>query len=422
MPANALILTIGDEILYGQTLDTNSHWMSSELDKIGIKVIQKRTIGDSRFEILKNLKVATNIADIVLITGGLGPTKDDLTKPLLAEFFNIDLTLNESALDDVTRLFKKVGREMTELNTLQAHLPSNCTKITNELGTAPGMWFEENETIYVSMPGVPYEMERMMSKHILPKLAERFLDGHIYHKMIKTIGIAESKLAETIESWENNLPHHIKLAYLPTFGQVKLRLTSIGSDLNKLQKETHDQVQNLLPLISKYVFGYDEDEIESVIGTLLKEKGLTIGTAESCTGGHLASLITSVPGSSSYFLGSIISYDNRIKIEQLGVNEDLLNQHGAVSEQVVSAMAEGVRQKLGVDIGLATSGVAGPDGGTKEKPVGTVWIAFSDSQNTIAKKLQLSKDRKLNIKYSSVAALNLLRLNITKDIASVSKD
>lgn len=415
MKATALILTIGDEILYGQTLDTNSHWMSGELDKIGIKVIQKRTIGDDREEILRNFAEATALADVVLITGGLGPTKDDLTKPLLAEFFNVSIALHEEALADVTALFAKAGRAMTELNTLQAHLPTNCIKITNELGTAPGMWFEENDTIYVSMPGVPYEMERIMSKYVLPKLTEKFLDGVIYHKMIKTIGIAESKLAAKIEQWENSLPKSIKLAYLPTYGQVKLRLTSVGKNLALLKEQTQNQIDQLIPLIEQYVFGFDEDEIETVIGRLLNDRKLTIATAESCTGGKLAGLITSVPGSSAYFMGSTIAYDNHIKIKQLNVSAKLLEEHGAVSEEVVKAMAEGVKKQLGVSVALATSGIAGPDGGTPDKPVGTIWIAYADDQKTIAKKLQLTKDRKLNIKFTTIAALNLLRLNISKN-------
>ena len=414
MRAKAIIITIGDEILYGQTLDTNSHWISGELDKLGIKVLQKWTIGDEREQILQAFANATQTADIVLITGGLGPTNDDLTKPLLAEFFNVGLVMNEDALGDIETLFAKAGREMTELNRAQAKLPTNCTKITNQMGTAPGMWFEEGDTVYISMPGVPYEMKHMMEQTILPKLADKFLEGIIYHKMIKTIGIAESKLADVIKEWENNLPSNIKLAYLPTYGQVKLRLTSTGNDLDELKKATQDQVDLLLPLIDKYVYGYDDDELENVIGKMLLDAGMTVGTAESCTGGKVASLITGVPGSSSYYWGSIVSYDNQIKINQLGVDSEVLEEYGAVSEEVVSAMAEGARKQLGVSIGLATSGVAGPDGGTPEKPVGTIWIAYADENQTIAKKLQLTKDRQLNIKYTAYAVLNLLRINLLK--------
>ena len=414
MKATAIIITIGDEILYGQTLDTNSHWISGELDKIGIKVHQKWTIGDDREQILAAFEKAGKEASIVLITGGLGPTSDDLTKPLLAEYFGVDLMLNQDALDDLTTLFAKAGREMTDLNRGQAMLPSNCTKITNSMGTAPGMWFEEEGTVYVSMPGVPYEMQQMMTATILPMLMEKFVDGVIYHKMIKTIGIAESKLADLIKEWERQLPSTVKLAYLPTYGQVKLRLTSFGQELASLEKEIHNQIDSLLPLIAEYTYGYDDDEIETVIGKTLIDANLTIGTAESCTGGKLASLITEVPGSSAYFMGSIISYDNRVKINQLGVDPTLIDKHGAVSEEVVSAMAEGIRKQLGVSIGLATSGIAGPDGGTPEKPVGTIWIAFADEHHTIAKKLQLTKNRKLNIKYTAQAALNLLRINLNK--------
>ncbi|MFT4736038.1 MAG: nicotinamide-nucleotide amidase [Cyclobacteriaceae bacterium] len=412
MRAKAIIISIGDEILYGQTLDTNSHWISGELDKVGIKVLKKLTIADNRNEILESFKQAKEEADIVLITGGLGPTTDDLTKPLLAEFFGVSMVMNEDALEEVTQLFARSGREMSEANRGQAELPSNCTKITNSLGTAPGMWFDEENIIFIAMPGVPYEMKRMMELTLLPKLVERYVDGVIYHKVIKTIGIPESKLAAKIAEVADNLPDTIKLAYLPSYGQVKLRLTSTGPDFQQLKFETDKVVKAMLPLIETYVYGYDDDEIEAVIGSLLMDRNCTLGTAESCTGGNVAALITSVAGSSRYYQGSIISYDNRIKIEQLNVNKELIHSHGAVSEEVVCQMANGVRERLGVDIGLATSGIAGPDGGTADKPVGTIWIAYADKDKTIAKKLQLTKDRKLNITFTSYALLNLLRLNI----------
>jgi nicotinamide-nucleotide amidase len=407
----AEIITIGDEILYGQTLDTNSHWMSGALDEINIRVIRKTTIGDDPETILSAFREAESRADVILITGGLGPTKDDLTKPLLAKYFDVELVINVYALEEIKALFARAGRVMTDLNKAQAELPANCEKITNYMGTAPGMWFEERGKVFVSMPGVPYEMKAMMSKEIIPKLALKFGTGKIHHRIVKTIGIPESKLAHKIADWESALPSHIKLAYLPSPGQVKLRLTAFGSDLELLEEDVKKQLEVVEPVIGKYVYGYDKDEIEEVVGKSLVMEGEFLATAESCTGGAIASLLISVPGSSRYYKGSVIAYSNEVKERELGVPKELLDKYGAVSEEVVKAMAEGVRKKLNVAVGLATSGIAGPDGGTVEKPVGTVWIAYSDSYKTIARKLQFTKDRRLNIQLSALSALNLFRLN-----------
>jgi nicotinamide-nucleotide amidase len=411
MAVTAQIITIGDEILYGQTLDTNSHWISGVLDEINIKVLEKITIGDERDQIMTTFKEAQRKADVVLITGGLGPTNDDLTKPLLAEFFGTELELHQEALEDIERLFAKAGRRMTELNRKQAELPKNCTKITNPLGTAPGMWFQENNTIFVSMPGVPYEMKRMMKETILPKLQQKLGKGVIFHKLIKTIGIPESKLADKLESWEGQLPAGIKLAYLPSLGQVKLRLTATGDSLDEVKSAVQEQINKLPDGVSKYIYGYDEDEIEKVVGDMLRKNAHSISTAESCTVGYLAHMITSIAGSSDYFKGSVISYANEIKSEQLDIDPEIIEKHGAVSEEVVKLMAENVRKKLKTDVGLATSGVAGPGGGSEEKPVGTVWLAYADGNQTVAKKMQFTKDRMLNIQFSALAALNLFRLN-----------
>jgi nicotinamide-nucleotide amidase len=315
------------------------------------------------------------------------------------------------ALENIEALFERAGREMTELNKTQAEIPDKCEMIQNKLGTAPGMWIEEEGKIFVSMPGVPYEMKAMMKNIIIPKIQKKLGNGNIHHKIIKTVGIPESKLADKIKDWENQLPENIKLAYLPSLGQVKLRLTSIGDDLEQIKEMTSKQVENLLPLIDKYVYGYDDDELEAVIGKLLSKNNHTLATAESCTGGYLAHLITSIPGSSDYYKGSVISYANEVKIDELYVSESDIENYGAVSEEVVSSMAVGVRKRLNTDVALATSGVAGPDGGSEEKPVGTVWIAYADKYKVIVKKLQLTKDRKLNIQFSSIAALNLLRIN-----------
>lgn len=410
----AELLTIGDEILYGQIVDTNAQWMGANLSNAGIKVIRKTSVGDIESEILTALSEAEKRADIILITGGLGPTNDDLTKPCLVKYFNCDLKINEEALAEVTAFFKSRGRELTEVNRQQAALPVCCEKVTNKIGTAPGMWFERNGKIFVSMPGVPHEMKRMMTDLVIPKLKETFKTPVIHHQVIRTIGIGESFLADKISSWENSLPSHIKLAYLPGLGEVKLRLTGIGAAKEQLIRDTDSLIAQLKPLAGEYIYGYGEDALEVVIGNTLREHKLTLSVAESCTGGYLSHLITSVPGSSDYFLGSMIPYAYEIKMRQLGVKPETLEQYGAVSEPTIIEMANLVRAKFNTHIGVATSGVAGPGGATPEKPVGTVWIAYSDRHHTVTKKLQLSTDRGLNIKMASVAVLNLIRLSLPK--------
>lgn len=408
----AEILAIGDELLYGQTLDTNSHWISVELDKVGIKVIRRTTVGDQEQQILTAFAEAEQRADIILITGGLGPTSDDLTKPCLATYFSCGLKIHEEALAEVTEFFTSRGRELTELNRQQAALPEACVKITNPIGTAPGMWFDKGNKVFMSMPGVPHEMKRMMIEQVLPRLTAKYQLPVIYHKIIRTIGLGESFLAERISAWEKALPSHFKLAYLPSLGEVKLRLTCTGNALEHLQKEASELSDQLNHTIGDYIYGYGEDTIEAVIGRTLREKKLTLSVAESCTGGYLSHLITSIPGSSDYFLGSIIPYAYEIKMRQLGVKPETLERYGAVSEPTIIEMANIVRAKFNTDIGVATSGIAGPGGATPDKPVGTVWIAYSDKHQTVTKKLQLSKDRMLNIRMASVAVLNLIRLSL----------
>ncbi|MDC1516519.1 competence/damage-inducible protein A [Cyclobacteriaceae bacterium] len=412
MTATAEIISIGDELLYGQTLDTNAHWISHKLDEYNIKVFQRTTIGDDAEQILNAIATAAERVDIVLITGGLGPTKDDLTKPLLAKYFGVGMVHHEEVLRDITLLFAKASREVTALNAQQAELPANCEKITNPVGTAPGMWFYEKNTVFVAMPGVPYEMKSIMTQGILPKLHKMFSKGVLHHHIIKTIGITESSLSDFIEDWELNLPKHIKLAYLPTKGQVKLRLTGSGDDLNTLRQEIEVLQKAIMPKIAKYVYGFGTDQLEGVIGQLLNKNNLTLATAESCTGGYLAHMITSVAGSSRYFKGSVIAYSNEVKIAQLGVSRQDLEEQGAVSEEVAKAMAEGIRKELNTDISIAITGIAGPDGGTIEKPVGTVWIAYSDKQKTLAKKFNFSRDRTFIVHWSALAALNMIRLNV----------
>ncbi len=405
----AEIITIGDEILYGQILDTNTQWISQELDKLGVKTVRKSSVGDAKQEIVRIFDEAQTRADLVLITGGLGPTKDDLTKKIMADYFGASLELHPQALEDVTVFFQKRGRELTEINRSQAFLPSNCTFIRNIQGTAPAMWFEERGVIWVSMPGVPFEMKGIMQQEVLPRIAKHFKTPTIVHKVIKTVGIGESYLSDLIQDWEASLPSHIKLAYLPSLGIVKLRLTGFGEDENQLKKEIENCYQQLLPIAGSYVFGFENDELESVIGELLIEKNATISVAESCTGGYLGHKLTSIAGSSAYFLGGVLAYSNDLKKNLLGVESKVLENYGAVSEECIRQMAEGVRKLNNSTYGIATSGIAGPGGGTDEKPVGTVWIAVATPTEIFAQKLTLGGSRLQNIEMSTITCLNLLR-------------
>lgn len=406
---SAEIVTIGDEILYGQITDTNTQWISAELDKIGIKTVRKSSVGDVAAHITAVFAEAEQRADVVLITGGLGPTKDDITKKVLCDYFGTTLRIHPQALADVTAFFAKRGRPLTELNRLQAALPEAAEFVQNTMGTAPGMWFERNGKVFISMPGVPYEMKGMMTNILLGKLKAFFQTPHFVHRIVRTVGIGESVLAERIEHWEDQLPEHIKLAYLPSMGMVKLRLTAVGQDAQILESQIDEEVSRLLPHIQPYVYGYGQDEIEEVVGRLLLANQQTLSTAESCTGGYVGHLITRVPGSSAYYLGGVVSYSNDLKISALGVSPQTLSTHGAVSEQAVIEMAQGLRYSIGSTYGLATSGVAGPGGGTEQKPVGMVWIAVSSPSGTFTRKLQLGGMREQNILLSSLAVLNLLR-------------
>lgn len=410
----AEIIAIGDELLYGQIIDTNSHWISQELDLIGVRVVRRTTVGDNREDILEAFSKAENRADLVLITGGLGPTQDDLTKPLMAEYFNCPIVEFPEAVEAVTSFFKRRGREITPLNILQGHLPSCCTYVPNEVGTAPGMWFEQNNTYWMSMPGVPHEMKKLIKDFVIPKIFELFDLPVIVHQVIKTVGIGESWLADLIRDWENTLPEHIKLAYLPSLGHVKLRLTAFGEDKETLQKEIQQQIDLVFPQIEQYIYGYNEETLESAIGKLLKKSNKTLALAESCSGGYVSHLVTSVAGSSAYFQGAVIPYHNQFKHEILGVKNETLEEFGAVSEQTVEEMSAGVRKLFNADFGLASSGIAGPDGGTESKPVGTVWIACAGNGFVETKKLQLTQDRMLNIQLTAVAVLNLFRICFSK--------
>jgi nicotinamide-nucleotide amidase len=412
---NAAIITIGDEILIGQTVDTNSAWMGAELSSLGFDVCRITSVHDRRADIIRSLDESAGQADVVLITGGLGPTSDDITKHTLAEYFKTRLVINQEVYNMVEEMMTMRNFPMNENNRKQAEVPESCRVLFNHAGTAPGMWFEKDGKIFISMPGVPHEMKHIMQVHVLPYLHQRFRSQVIIHKNIMTFGTSESRLAELLTNFEAGLPSFIKLAYLPSAGIIKLRLTGTGTVQADLQKAISEQVRNLYNAISEFIYGEDEESIELVAGKLLRSKNMTMCTAESCTGGEIAHLITSVPGSSDYFRGSVVAYDNSIKHKVLGVRQETLKKFGAVSEETVREMAEGVRKLMHTDFAVATSGIAGPDGGTAEKPVGTVWIAVATPSGTIAEKRAFGNDRAINIRRSSFAALNLLRLHIVKD-------
>jgi len=407
---NAEIITIGDEILIGQIIDTNSAWMAHELNLLGINVYQVTSISDNNEHIINSLDQATSKVDLILVTGGLGPTKDDITKQTITGYFGATMVQNKNVLQHIYQLLEPKGITINELNTRQADVPDNCQVIPNSCGTAPGMWFERNGKVYVFMPGVPFEMKSMMTNDILPRLKKYFKTPAIVHKTLMLYGIAESVLAQLIEPWELQLPGYIKLAYLPSLGTLKLRLTAKGENYNFLSSLIEQEIAKLMPTIKTWHYGYDDEPLEVTIGNLLKKNNKTIVTAESCTGGKIASLITSVPGSSSYFKGTIVAYANEIKTSLLHVPAEIIKENGAVSKPVVEAMAANVLKYMDSDYSVATSGIAGPDGGSDEKPVGTIWIAVASKNKVIAKKYSFGdNNRERNIQRSSLSAINELR-------------
>ena len=405
------IITIGDEILYGHILDTNSKWLSQELNIIGVKILEKKSIGDEYSQIMDSIKNSLSNYDITILTGGLGPTNDDITKNCLNDYFKSKLIYHEKTLNHIKKIFLKRNLEFTVKNKNQALVPDTCKVLHNKFGTAPGMVFKDENKILISLPGVPFEMKSLFEDECKKVIYDNFNLPKIFHRIIKTVGIGESWLSDLIQEWENNLDENLKLAYLPSIGRVKLRLTGFGDDIKSIIRK---EEKKLIPIIDKYVYGYDSDELEKIIGNLLKSKNKNLSIAESCTGGYVSNLITSVPGSSKYFKGSLIAYSNEVKIEELGVSPENIIDFGAVSKEVVEEMAKNIRQKFKTSIGIASSGIAGPDGGTKDKPVGTVWIAYSDEKITVSKKLNLTERRDVNIILSSINLLNLLRIYLKK--------
>jgi len=408
----AEIITIGDEILIGQTVDTNSAWMGAELSKAGFDVSRIISIHDRREDIINSLNNSAGNSDVVLITGGLGPTSDDITKQTLCDFFNTHLIVNDKVLIMIKDIIGRRNLQMNENNYRQAEVPESCRVLTNARGTAPGMWFEKNNTIFVSMPGVPYEMKYIMTEHILPELKKRFTSQVIIHRNIMTYGTFEARLAEILTQFEAELPDNIKLAYLPSSGVIKLRLTGTGTDQESLTHLINEQVKKLYTIIPEYIYGENEESLEMVIGNILKAKKSTVCTAESCTGGQIAHLLTCIPGSSEYYKGSVVAYANSIKSQLLNVQSGTIKNNGAVSEEVVSEMALGARKLFNTDFAVAISGIAGPDGGSEAKPVGTAWIAVASEKGIITETHVFGKDRISNIKRFSLAALNHLRKQV----------
>lgn len=404
------IITIGDEILIGQIVDTNSAWMAQKLNSIGISVSQITSISDERNHILKTLQDAESRADIILVTGGLGPTKDDITKNTVCEYFGSKLVMHEKSLLNIKTFLEKRGvNTIIDNNRNQAMVPDNCIVLENFIGTAPGMWFEKSGKIFVFMPGVPFEMQFLVNNEVLPRLKDKFTLPEIVHKTIQVYGIPEAYLAEKVSDWENSLDKRIKLAYLPSPGLIKLRFSSKGASRKELLSLINSEIIKLKEIIPSNLISTEEKKIEEVIADLLKSKHATLSTAESCTGGAISQAITSISGSSDYFVGSIISYSNDVKVNELGVDQEILLAHGAVSKEVVEQMAVGVRKKLKTNYSIAVSGIAGPKGGTTEKPVGTIWIAAASENEVVSKKYQFGDDRLRNIERAKNTALDMLR-------------
>ena len=410
----AIIITVGDEILIGQVIDTNSAWLGQRMNEIGVDVIEKIAVGDDHSQIIESISNAFSKADLILMTGGLGPTKDDITKHAIAEYFNVGLTFSQQTYDRMVKMFERFNRPVTQSLKDQCYLPSNATLLKNKMGTAPGMLIEKDNKILVSMPGVPYEMQSIVSDELLPTLKEKIADVFILHSTIMTAGEGETVLADKILPKLTDLPDYIKLAYLPSLGSVRLRLTGKHNDEQKLQSALNNYTKIIVDELGELVYGFNDETLESHLLKICKEKNITVSTAESCTGGYLAHKLTSVPGSSVYFAGSIVSYANEIKTNVLKVKQETLDNFGAVSEETVVEMLNGLLEITKTTVGVSISGIAGPDGGTEEKPVGTIWMAIGNKETYQTFKLNSTKDRLKNIEYATTVAMNKLRHFISK--------
>ncbi|WDF58727.1 competence/damage-inducible protein A [Flavobacterium sp. KACC 22758] len=412
----ATIVTIGDEILIGQIVDTNSNFIAKELDRIGVETYEMISISDDKQHILNTFAQLQNKVDVVIVTGGLGPTKDDVTKKTFCEYFDDELVVNPEVLAHVTELIEGFyKRPISQLNKDQALVPSKCTVLHNKMGTAPGMWMKKENTVFISLPGVPYEMKYLVENEIIPKIVKEYKRPYIIHKTILTYGQGESLVAERIENWENNLPEFIKLAYLPNPGRVRLRMTARGTDKEELEKAIEENVQSLDAIIHDIIVGYEENEtIETVVGKLLAKQNKTVSTAESCTGGKVASLLASVQGASVYFKGSVVSYATEAKVNVLGVPQDLIDQFSVVSAEVAAAMALNVKNILKTDYAIATTGNAGPSKGDSEAEIGTVFIALATPNGVITEEFNFGQPREKVIDRATVKSLEILQKEILK--------
>lgn len=406
----AEIITIGDEILIGQIVDTNSAWLSARLNEAGFTVVRKLTVGDSAQEIRGAVAAAMRTCDLAILTGGLGPTKDDITKLTLAEFFGCGMVRDEETFERNRRMLAERGVEYNGLNRSQSMVPECCEVLHNDNGTAPGMWLEDGGRVLVSLPGVPFEMKALMEDAVLPRLAKHFRLKKVVHRTAVTFGLAESVLAETISPWEEALPAWLRLAYLPSPSQIRLRLSAYDIEGREEEEGIDRQFALLEKLIPQYLIGYGDESVASATAKVLKEMGLTLSVAESCTGGALSAMFTVMPGASEYFLGSVVSYSNDVKTALLAVSEQSLREHGAVSREVAEQMAAGARKVCGSDCSIATTGIAGPDGGTPQKPVGTVWIAVAVPEGVYSRKFVFGRLRAQNIERASATAINMLRV------------
>lgn len=407
----AKIISIGDELLIGQVVNTNAAWLGNILTINGMEVISTLTIGDGEQDIWEALDACSDV-DIIVMTGGLGPTADDITKPTLCKYFNTELEFCQDAYDNVMSIFTKRGYHMTERNRGQAYIPKSCTYIPNRYGTAPCMWFEKGKSVYISMPGVPFEMKNVFEQEILPMLLSHFKITPYINKVVMTTGVGESFLADKIKDWEDALPDFLSLAYLPQYGMVRLRLEGRHPDRDFLQHTIDERIEQLKDLIGEYIFGYDEKPLAEVVFEKLKAAGATMASAESCTGGSIAKMITAIPGSSEVFKGTVVSYATEVKENVLGVSHDDVVKYTVVSQQVAEQMAMGVKALLKTDYAVATTGVAGPGGGTEENPVGTVWIAVAGPAGLVSKRYNFGNSRENNIERAAITAFEMLRRTI----------
>jgi len=403
------IIAIGDELLIGQVTDTNSGWIAQTLIPLGVSVTGKITVSDQESDIVHALNYATSHADIIIITGGLGPTKDDLTASVLADYFGTQLVFNEEEYSKIKAKLAQYQVKVSESHYQQSHLPESATLLENALGTASGLWFEQEDKIYVAMPGVPREMKVIMNDEVLPRLLAKAGEKHILYKTFLVAGIQESLLSEKLEAVEQEIPSFLSLAYLPKLGNIRLRIGGTHKDKALLAEAVQIVGEKIFEAVGAYIVAKEDIDFAQAIGEMLIKQNATLATAESCTGGNIAKLLTQNSGSSAYYKGSVVAYANEVKEQILGVSQNTLQKYGAVSEETVKEMAIGIRKVVGTDYGIATSGIAGPTGGTPEKPVGTIWLSVASKDKVVSKKLQLGNNRLKNIEFSSVLALNLLR-------------